>query len=87
MLKGVNRQIIEIAETGSPDFERALLFVRAPYTGHPEELLRMKGRQMVDRAGSYSGMRRSYRRCWLRRVLWTLASGAAGGLCGALLFR
>lgn len=32
MIKGVNRQIIEVMDTGNPYFERALLVVRPGYT-------------------------------------------------------
>lgn len=39
MLKGVNKNIIEITDTGSECFERAILFVRPEKAGEGHQLL------------------------------------------------
>lgn len=36
MIKGINRQVIEVTETGNPYFERALLVVRPSYRDDDE---------------------------------------------------
>ena len=40
MIKGVNRQMIEVTHTGSPYFERAFFVVRDGSSQPSEELLR-----------------------------------------------
>ena len=40
MIKGINRQVIEVTETGNPYFERALLVVRPSYRDDDESRLR-----------------------------------------------
>ena len=39
MTKGVNKQIIEISDTGSQSFERAILFVRPQSKGFDKQTL------------------------------------------------
>lgn len=40
MLKGVNRQVLEIHETGCEYFEKALFFVRPEYSAESESKLK-----------------------------------------------
>ncbi len=42
MLKGINKQVLEIHDTGSCYFEKALLFVNPEYADLGEEKLREK---------------------------------------------
>lgn len=62
MIKGINRQVIEVTETGNPYFERALLVVRPSYRDDDESRLREEARRMVHAACGYSGMRLGRRR-------------------------
>lgn len=81
MIKGVNRQMIEVTHTGSPYFERAFLVVRAG--GHPPspERLQRQAQKVVEQAGTYAGMRRQ---AWLRRGK-TAAFGLSCAGSGAAL--
>ena len=79
MLKGVNRQVIEVIETGSRYFERALLVVK-PNTGARPE-------QIYDEAARFfSGAPAAPRK---GRVLATAAkltgSAAAGAIIATLI--
>ena len=59
MLKGVNRQVIEISETGSRYFERAILIVRPEFFGEQAELLHSDARRVVTAYGrppAYGGV-------------------------------
>ena len=47
MIKGVNRQIIEVMDTGNPYFERALLVVRPGYTDTEPTRLREEAQRML----------------------------------------
>ena len=77
MIKGVNRQIIEVSDTGNRSFERAILFVR------PES-------QKVDRetlnrnALGYLAQVRLRPRFYPRRGVWgTICRFLIGALIGA----
>ena len=76
MIRGVNKQIIEISETGDKSFERAILFVRPDCQQLGTETLR--GRAL----GYLSQLRLRpwfYGRGSLLRTLAQLALGAMAG--------
>ena len=45
MLKGVNKQVVEVVEVDNEFFERAILFVKAEKQQHEEETLRENARR------------------------------------------
>ena len=47
MVKGVNKQIIEINDTGNKYFERVLLFITPGKKDFPEEILHAKAREYI----------------------------------------
>jgi hypothetical protein len=49
MLRGVNRQIIEVSETKNEYFERAILFVRPEYISENEANLRNEANKTVGK--------------------------------------
>lgn len=51
MVKGVNKTIIEINNTGSKYFDRVLLFVNPTYTGVPKPLLECRADELIRKAG------------------------------------
>ncbi len=51
MLKGVNKQVLEIAETGNGFFEKAIFFVKPEYSGMSEGRLRESARKEMENAG------------------------------------
>ena len=51
MLKGVNRQVIEINDTGSRYFERAILIVRPEFFGESGERLRSDASKLLGNYG------------------------------------
>ena len=59
MIKGVNRQMIEVTHTGSPYFERAFLVVRVG-SQPPEENLHRQAERVVQQAQTYAGLRRRW---------------------------
>ena len=80
MIKGVNRQIIEVSDTGSVYFERALLIVRANCADADPAMLHDEAGRLVRSVGTYTGLRHNRRR--FRR---TLAVGLGGGALGTAL--
>lgn len=86
MIKGVNRQIIEVTETGNRYFERALLVVRADCRDQDWRHLHYEAHKLVREAGNCTFLRRNRRRTFLKRLLLALASGGGGLLAGFLLY-
>lgn len=79
MIKGVQRQVIEICQTDHDYFERAILVVRADCTAE-QALLREQARQYLRSVGSCRFLRRQRRINRLRAVLLVLGGAAAGAL-------
>ena len=77
MIKGVNRQMIEVTHTGSPYFERAFLVVRGGNPPEEEKLHRM-AQKVVEQAGTYAGLRRQKWRQTLRQGLFALSCAGGG---------
>ena len=80
MIKGVNRQMIEITHTGSPYFERAFLVVRGTDVPADEEKLHRLAQKVVEQADSYAGLRRERRNRALRQGLFALLWGGGGAV-------
>ena len=51
MLKGVNKQVLEITETQNGFFEKAIFFVKPEYCGMGEGRLRESARKEIESAG------------------------------------
>ena len=79
MIKGINRQIIEISDTGSPYFEKALLVLQGDLDAN-QETLRREAQDILRRAGSCGHLRRRYYRHWISRILLVLGSAVTGAL-------
>ena len=77
MIKGVNRQMIEVTHTGSPYFERAFLVVRGDAAADEEKLHRM-AQKVVEQAGTYAGLRRYRWRQALRQSIFALLCAGGG---------
>lgn len=52
MLKGVNRQVLELKDTGNEYFEKAIFFVKPEYSGLGEGRLRERARTIMKNAGN-----------------------------------
>lgn len=87
MVKGINRQVLEIRETGSPYFERAFFFVKPEFAFTDEEKLRKAAERALQSTDSPPKTRRRRTKSIL---YWALGSGAAvstGAVITALLVR
>lgn len=82
MIKGVNRQMIEVMETGNPYFERALLVVRPNCTDLQDSQLHEEAQKLLKSSGGYTGLLRVRRQRRLRRLLFALGTGSAGLFVG-----
>lgn len=84
MIKGINRQMIEITHTDSPYFERAFLLLRPQAAQASPDTLELIARRVVQQADSYTGLRRTRLRRWLSGAI-TFAVAAAIGAVGMWL--
>lgn len=82
MIRGINRQIIEVCDTESDYFERALFFVRPDYSDAERAVLEHEARRALKRFGEPTGARRRRKRLWLwgRLTLAALCGAAAAAL-------
>lgn len=89
MLKGVNRQVVEVADTGSEYFERAIFFVNPKYYGLTDGKLRERAQTLVTAAGAPPRTRQKSGRDKLKTAIAIVASALAGSLvtvvCSALI--
>lgn len=77
MVKGINRQVLEIRETGSPYFERAFFFVKPEFAFADEEKLRKAAERALQSTDSPPKTR--HRRA--KSILyWALGSGAVAAV-------
>lgn len=51
MIKGVNKQVLEISETQNGFFEKAIFFVKPEYSGMGEGRLKESARREIENAG------------------------------------
>lgn len=78
MIKGVNRQVIEIMDTGNIYYERALLVVRPEYSKAQRMLLEREAKQMLKSLKAPSSIKK--RRVifyWFVRLFLSAAVGSA----------
>ncbi len=91
MLRGINRSIIEINDTGNRYFERVLIFVKPEFGNFPEGYLQKEAAKMVGAFGTkpvglknkkYVSMRRKAK---LKRNAFLMLSIGALAVVGIIL--
>ena len=86
MIKGVNRQIIEINETQHKFFERVFLFVRPQYSEMADDVLRAEANQLIQdfgrpprsRKAVLAARARTRRRGLIRKIVSSLLCAGMG---------
>ena len=85
MIKGVNRQVVEIPRPESDYFERVILFVKPEYYGVGEAGLREKAAAVLKNTVRPPAPRFDRREIRLAQVLRLLLAAAVGaGLCAVI---
>lgn len=78
MIKGINRQIIEITETGNHYYERALLVIKPEYIDADRALLEKEAKKILKELDAPAAIKKK------NRVLyWALRLGAAAAFGAA----
>lgn len=84
MIKGINHTIIEINETGSEYYERAILIVKPEYASVQRALLEDEAKKMLRKLDVPSAMR--CKRSLRKKVLAGITIFMGGILLGILPF-
>lgn len=87
MIKGINRQVIEISETGSIYYERAWLMVKPAYAQMHSSILEKEARSFLKDIDAPSSMKSKRNRAfWVIRMGLSAAIGAALCFLGQMIF-
>ena len=87
MVKGVNRQVLEIHETGCDYFEKALFFVKPEYSRENEGKLKTEALLRVKNFNSVPKTRKQKMKSRVLIFAEMTASAGVGALITALLVR
>lgn len=87
MLKGVNRQVVEVSQTDSVYFERILFFVKPEYYGLGEAKLREKANACVNDAVKPPQAKKGRNMRKGLQMFLSAAGGAAVTAAAALLMQ
>ena len=86
MVKGINRQVLEIHDTGCAYFERAFFFVNPEYAKTDEKKLRAAAEQTLGHTDTLPRTKRIRHTPWWAWVLTSFGAAGFGASMMALLF-
>ncbi len=88
MIKGINRQVVEVKDTGSECFERILFFVKPEYVGMSDGKIRERA-DMVTKTATLPPPTKIKKRKLneILKLSLSLLAGFALGLALSLIFR
>lgn len=78
MIKGINHTVIEVNETGSEYYERALLIIKPEYASVQRYVLESEAKKLLHELDAPSSIRSC--RHGAKRILLPLCAAAAGSL-------
>jgi len=78
MIKGVNRQVLEVHETGTKYFEKALFFVRPEYSTLSEKRLNEKALLALSGNAKVPVTKRAKVKNIILRIIYLLFAAIAG---------
>ena len=82
MIKGVNKQVLEINETQNGFFEKAIFFVKPEYSGMGEGRLKESAKREIENAGYPSIKGYKYKNHRMKAVAAFLAIFMVGVIVG-----
>ena len=88
MIKGINRQVVEVKDTGNECFEKILFFVKPEYAGMSEGKIRERAGLVTKGAAAPPPTKISQKRLTeALKLSLCLIAGVATGIALSLLFR
>ena len=87
MIKGVNKQVVDVVEPDSAYFERVLFFVKPEFSGLSESALRSKANLLLKNTGTdrVAGPKRPLRKKIGGAVMIVLAAVLGAAVTAAVL--
>ena len=86
MIKGINRHVIEVTETDSAYYERALLVVKPEYASAEQQILEKEAKRVLRELGAPSSLKKPKRLLyWAVRLMPAAAVGTAIAVAVILL--
>ena len=82
MIKGVNKQVLEISETQNGFFEKAIFFVKPEYSGMGEGRLKESARKEIENAGKPPVRNYKYKNERIKNIFVITAVLVTGGVVG-----
>ena len=88
MVRGVNKTVIEINETGNKYFSRVQFFINPEYSSLPQEKLYKKAHEYIENMDSGKSFKRVKPKHSKKRIKFFTAAAviAAGALTALLIF-
>lgn len=85
MIKGVNKQMIEINQTGSLYYEKAFLIVKPEFSSAQQQLLEREALKMLKKMDAPSHYKRRSRLVF--KITFALVCALVGGLLAYFMFK
>ena len=82
MIKGVNKQVLEISETQNGFFEKAIFFVKPEYSGMGEGRLKESARKEIEKAGKPPVRNYKYKNDRIKNVIKIISVFIFGVIIG-----
>ncbi len=87
MVKGVNRQVLEILEPQCDYFEKALFFVKPEYSNESDAKLRNQALKSIQSSNSVPKTRKQKVKSKMFFIAQMLSSAVVGSIITALIIR
>lgn len=87
MVKGINRQVLELNDTGSRYFEKAFFFVKPEYSRESESVLRQSALRAVNEGLGVPKSRRQKIKSKVALFAELLISAGAGAIITAVIIK
>lgn len=87
MVKGVNRQVLEILDPGCEYFEKALFFVKPEYSGENESKLKGSALKSIRKSAGVPKTRKQKMKSRLFFLVEMAASAGVGAIITAMIIR
>lgn len=84
MIKGINKQVLEIFETNNGYFEKALFFVKPEYSSYSENKLRELAQSEINNSLVPPLQLKALKKTKLNKIVISVLSFAAGIIAGLI---
>lgn len=84
MIKGINRSIIEVNDTGSVYYERAILVIKPEFASVQREVLEKEAKKILGEMGAPSSLNKGKTKA--RNIIIPILSAVAGAVITILCF-